>query len=135
MKLLLENNYNIFQIYNIFSVFKIVINSEHLSQYEIIKSIINVIISYPNVDLKDLRDFVKKYYIKNDLEIDEKGNKMPSLFLDRNVVLEYYLKVSSDKLNESSSSELSIEEIFQQLKIKNPSVSDLVIQEKKSNCK
>ena len=131
VKLLLENNYNIFQIYNIFSVFKIVINSEHLSQYEIIKSIINVIISYPNVDLKDLRDFVKKYYIKNDLEIDEKGNKMPSLFLDRNVVLEYYLKVSSDKLNESSSSELSIEEIFQQLKIKNPSVSDLVIQEKK----
>ena len=135
MKLLLENNFNISQIYNIFSVFKEVINVEHFSQYEIIKSIINIIISYPNFDPKGLRNLVKNYYTKNDIKMDERENKMSSLFLDKQIALEYYLKASSDKLNELSSSELSIEEIFQQLKIKNPSISELVIQQKKVQLK
>ena len=136
MKLLLEYNYNISQIYNVFLVFREVINDENFSQYEIIKSIISIIISYPNADLNILREFVKKYYIKIDKKINENEEKLvPSIIFDQKVALDYYLKVSSDKSNEKFSSELSITEIFQQMKINNPDISDLVIRQREEQLK
>ena len=134
MKLLLEYNYNVSQIYNFFLIFKEVINNENFSQYEIIKSMISIIISYPkNANFDKLRGFVKNYFIKENIE----GNKKEELSrnLDPKVALDYYLNLSSDSADDNSSSILSINEIFQRMKILNKNISDEIINERTEQLK
>ena len=131
MKLLLEYNYNISQIYNFFLIFKEIINDENYSQYEIIKSIISIIISYPKkVDINNLRKFVKNYYIQIKKERNENEKMESSLILNPKVALDYYLELSYDENSENSNSILSIDEIFQQMKIINKDISDKIINER-----
>ena len=69
LKILIEYNYNVSQIYNILDVFKYIINNNegdnnfnknnNLDQYEIINSLINTIISYPESNLDELINFLK----------------------------------------------------------------------------
>ena len=129
MKLLLQYNYSISEIKIIFSIFKPIINNENYSQYEIIKSLLSILISYPNEkNIENLQEFIKKYYFPIKKEINEDGKELnSSLILDKKVALDYYLNISS---NESDSPVLSIKEIFHQMKINNPGISDIIIQKR-----
>lgn len=129
MKLLLQYNYSISEIKILFSIFEPVINDEDYSQYEIIRSLISIIISYPNEkNIDNLNEFVKPYYVPIKKEINKDGFDLEqSIILDKKIALDYYLNVSS---NDSDSSELSIKEIFHQMKMNNPDISDAIIQER-----
>ena len=130
LKSLIDLKFNLNKIIYIFNLFKEVINNDKSTQYDyIIKSLISTLILYPNFlnekDAKkrkqkedDLKSFMKKYIIKfnNQYIFDEK----------KNIALDFYLKISSDK-SYSESSELTVPEIFQHLKINNPEISEMQI--------
>ena len=133
MKLLLEYNYSISEIKIIFSIFKNIINDENYSHYEIIKSIISIMISYPN---EQNIDILKEYFTQINQNINKDEKDMTSSFIfDKKIVLEYYLKVSSNESNKKSSNELSINEIFHQMKIINPDISESVIKKREDQLK
>ena len=133
MKLLLEYNYSISEIKIIFSIFKNIINDENYSHYEIIKSIISIMISYPN---EQNIDILKEYFTQINQNINKDEKNMTSSFIfDKKIVLEYYLKVSSNESNKKSSNELSINEIFHQMKIINPDISESVIKKREDQLK
>ena len=137
LKLLIEHNYNISQIYNILDVFKLEINNDnskinnndlnnnninnnYSTQYDIIKSFIDIIISYPKAKLDDLINYLKSNLRNN----KNQGNKS----FDSKIALDFYLKASSDEYNKDNSSpDLTIPELLNRLKILNPNISDNVI--------
>ena len=131
LKLLLEYNYNVSQIFSILDIFKDIINynesndnnnkrKKNLIQYEIINSIINTIIYYPKASLDDLIIFLKNRMIIN---------KNKGIFgFDPIIALDFYLKASNDEYNKDNNlHDLTIPEIFNRLKIMNPDISDIEI--------
>ena len=127
MKLLIEYNYNVSQIYNILDVFKDIINNNeddnnfnknnNFDQYEIINSLINTIISYPKSNLDELINFLKIRLFNN----KNKG----TFGFDSKIALDFYLKASSDQYNKDNNSlDLTKQELFNRLKILNSDISD-----------
>ena len=131
LKSLLEHNFNLNEINYIFLLFQKVIMNEKSKQFDIINSLISTLILYPTVlnerkeksekKEEDLNDFIDKYIIKDETQNDEKES---TFIFDnkKNVALDFYLKVSSDKSN-NDSLELKVPEIIQYLKINNPGIS------------
>ena len=118
IKSLLQENYNITEICNIFLLFKKIFNAKQFSQIEIINSLISIIISY-NFKIDD--DLIKiindsQYYI-------EKNNN--SFIIDSKIVLDFYLKASK---NGKNSKELNIQELLYRLKNMNSNISEITIQ-------
>ena len=127
LKLLIEYNYNVSQIYNILDVFKDIINNNeddnnfnknnNFDQYEIINSLINTIISYPKSNLDELINFLKIRLFNN----KNKG----TFGFDSKIALDFYLKASSDQYNKDNNSlDLTKQELFSRLKILNSDISD-----------
>ena len=95
LKILIEYNYNVSQIYNILDVFKDIINNNeddnnfnknnNFDQYEIINSLINTIISYPKSNLDELINFLKIRLFNN--------KKKGTFGFDSKIALDFYLKV------------------------------------------
>ena len=125
LRLLLEHNFNLNEINYIFHLFKKVICNNNIAQFDIIQSLISTLILYPNFlkerdeekrkeKEEELSKFFDEYLIKvnNNYIFDEK----------KNTALDFYLKISSDK-NYSESSELTVQEIFQILKMNNPGIT------------
>ena len=135
LKLLLEHNYTVSQIYSILDVFKDIINYNENNdsinkfiQYEIIKSVINTIICYPKVNLDVLIIFLKS-------RISINKNKKNFGF-DPKIALDFYLKASNDENNKDNNlHDLTIQEIFNQLKIMNPDISDIEISKMENQLK
>ena len=126
LRLLLEHNFNLNEINYIFHLFKKVICNNNIAQFDIIQSLISTLILYPNFlkerdeekrkkKEEELSKFFDEYLIKvnNNYIFDEK----------KNTALDFYLKISSDE-NYSESSELTVQEIFQILKMNNPGITD-----------
>ena len=126
LKLLLEYNYNLSEIYSILDVFKYIINDNNFTQYEMIYSLISIIIAYPKANLDALINYLKNYIRKN----INQNNK--SLFFDPKIALDFYLKASSDINSAKDNSELTIPEIFNRIKILNPDISDNIIRRRES---
>ena len=141
IRLLLEHNFNLNQIYIIFSPFlNVIINKKH-PQFETIKTIVNTIIFYPNyleenkeekkngenTKEEEMKEFINSYIEEVITKNEDNENEIEYVFdKKKNVALDFYLKVSSDKDN-NKSLELTIPEIFQYLKINNPGISDMKI--------
>ena len=138
VKSLIEHNFNLNQIYHIFSLFFNVIINKKNPQFEIINSLIAILITYPqyfdkNEENKknddgqkeeELKSFIDKYIEKIKRKNKEGFDEVEYIFnKEKNVALDFYLKISSDK-NSKKSHELEIPEIFQYLKMNNPGISD-----------
>ena len=138
LNLLLEHNFNLNEINFIFNLFRNILISKNSTQFEIINSLISILILYPNclnsnkkeIDKgedkieDEMKTFFNNYIKKVDVNM-EKGEKKSEFIFDKdkNVALDFYLKVSSDK-EYSNSSELTVPEIFQILKINNHDISE-----------
>ena len=119
LNLLLEHNFKINKIYHIFQIFENVITNDNSNQFDIIKSLISILILYPDILNEDeLRNFISSYIIQKE---NKEGG---SYFFDekKNVALDFYLKISSDESN-NTSLELTVDEIIQYLKRNNPDFS------------
>ena len=115
IRMLIKENYSLSEIYNIFDKFKKIISNESFSQFEIINSLVSIIIAF---EIKEINEELTTILEKN--YIEEKSE------LNTEVVLEFYLKVSE---NNNQSKKLEINELLQNLKNINPNLSDFIINE------
>ena len=133
LELLLKHNFNINEIMYIFLLFRKVIIDDRSTQIDILNCMISILILYPKF-LNEKDEFKRqekeeelKNFINNYIIIDERNknkNDVRYVFDEKkNVALDFYLKISGDK-SYNESSELSIPEIFQHLKINNPDISE-----------
>lgn len=125
IKILLQDNYEITEIYNIFLGFKTFFNEKKFSQYEIINSLISIVIAYEIKELDDeLKEIIdnKKYYIKD---------KYNSFEVDPKIVLDFYLKASE----RGNPKKLTIPELLHRLKNMNSSLSDIIIKQREEQLK
>ena len=117
IKSLLEENYNLAEIYSILYPFKSFLSNENFTQFEIIESLISIIIAYKiNQMDKELIEII------NDNTSNDASN------LNQKVALEFYLKASDNK--NSNPSELSIQELLNSLKNMNSELTDNIIRER-----
>ena len=134
LKLLLKHKFSLNEINFIFSLFRNIIISNNISQFEIINSLISIIILYPhylntskgdNKKEEEITKFFNDYIIQAEVK-ENKGEKKTEFIFDKNknVALDFYIKASSEKNDNNSSSELTIPEIFQNLKINNSDISE-----------
>ena len=121
IKNLLEENYNIAEIYNILNQFKEFLGDEKFSKDEILDSIISIITSYGINQLDDeLIKIIDKNKIKNKTE--------NTVELNPNVALEFYIKASESQNNKSIA--LTIPQLLHSLKNINPELTDDIIRQR-----
>ena len=121
IKNLLEENYNIAEIYNILNQFKEFLGDEKFSKDEILDSIFSIITSYGINQLDDeLIKIIDKNKIRNKTE--------NTVELNPNVALEFYLQASESKNNKSI--ELTIPQLLHSLKNINPELTDDIIRQR-----
>jgi len=121
IKSLLEENYNIAEIYSILYPFRSFLVDENVSNIEILESIFSIIVSYR---INEINDYLKKIINKNIIE-----NKAKNTFeLNQKVALEFYLTASENKNSESN--DLTIPQLLQSLKNMNSELTDDIIRER-----
>ena len=122
IKSLLEESFNIAEIYSILYPFRYFISNKKFSQFEILDSIISIIIAYK---INQMDDELIKIINDNCFQNKEKG----IVELKPKVALEFYLKASeSKKTNESN--QLSIPQLLHSLKNMNSELTDDIIRER-----
>jgi preprotein translocase subunit SecA len=119
---LLEENFNIAEIYSILYPFRYFLSNEKFSQFEILDSIISIIIAYKINQMDD--ELIK---IINENTIQNKANSIVEL--NSKVALEFYLKASKNKKN-NESSPLNIPQLLLSLKNMNSELTDDIIRER-----
>jgi len=121
IKSLLEENYNIAEIYTILYPFRNFLVDEKLSNIEILESIFSIIVSY---GINEIDNDLKKIININCIE-----NKTTNTFeLNQKAALEFYLTASENKNNKSN--DLTIPQLLQSLKNMNSSLTDDIIRER-----
>ncbi len=122
IKALLEENYNIAEIYNILYPFRFFLNDDKLENIEILDSIFSIITSY-GVNNMD-NDLIK---IINENRIENKEKK--KIGLKQKAALDFYLQASSNQNAEPK--ELTIDQLLNSLRNMNPELKDEIIRERK----
>ena len=121
IKSLLEENYNIAEIYNILYPFRNFLVDEKLSNIEILESIFSIIVSYR---INEINNDLLKIINENCIE-----NRTTNTFeLNQKAALEFYLTASENKNNESN--DLTIPQLLQSLKNMNSELTDDIIRER-----
>ena len=120
IKSLLEENYNIAEIYNILYPLKLFLSNDKFTQFEIIESLISIIIAY-RIDQMD--DDLINIINQNSFENKEKG----FVELESKVALEFYLKASNSN---NQSNELSIPQLLFSLQNMNSEITDDILKQR-----
>ena len=120
---LLENNYNLNEIYELIIYFNRLIREE---KEELLNSLLSTIKSYPGIELRKYKDL-----------IDDNNNKNKT---DNKIALDFYLEVSGvpskDSLSENKKHEETPDnELFQEIKELNPNISNELIEKIKIQLK
>lgn len=120
IRALLEENYNIAEIYNILYPFRFFLNDDKLEKIEILESIFSIITSY-GVNKMD-NDLTK---IINENRIENKEKK--TIELNKKAALDFYLQASSNQNTEPK--ELTMAQLLNSLRNLNPELTDEIIRE------
>ena len=123
IKSLLEENYNLAEIFNILHPFRFFLGNKNFSQIEIMESLISIIIAYKINQIDG--EFIK---IINDNTI--KNEAKGTIELNSKVALEFYLAATRN--SKKVPDELSPSQLLTSLKNMNPEITDDIIKQREN---